>query len=247
MKTPFELIKDTYHEVFSKGEENLKFIFDLNEKIIVWIVGFSFTAIGLIIAQWKNLHPNSTSNDIKCLITFFILAIISGLIYRVSASYFRKFQNKCFSTFLILSQKMEAMSIRNHRASDINDIDELIFLLERDFGFDSEKFSEVFEKSENEQRRKEISDYLKSVYDRNAEWSKENYEEGMLWLRNTIQTSLKLNEKDVDLLLYGKPFKSFIFKDEVVYRKAQGKFVEYCFNLSFVFFGIGLLVVFFHL
>ena len=97
MERPFDTrLRQTYGTL-EKIKENFIFNFNQNDKILVWIVGFSVTAITLIVSNIADLSKNYSVCVLKTVLILLTASIVCGIIHRFSALIFlTKYQSIMF-------------------------------------------------------------------------------------------------------------------------------------------------------
>ena len=97
MERPFDTILRNAYGTLEKTEKNFIFNFNQNDKILVWIVGFSITALTLIVSKIADLSKTYESETLKTALLLLIITVISVIIYRLSALIFlTKYQVQIF-------------------------------------------------------------------------------------------------------------------------------------------------------
>lgn len=84
---PFDFLMKIGRENVERTKENNKFIFGDSDKIIIWLVGFSFAGISLILSNIEILSAHFDFYIIKSILIFFALTSIFGIINKISSYY----------------------------------------------------------------------------------------------------------------------------------------------------------------
>lgn len=136
MERPFDTILRQAYSTLEKTEKNFVFNFNQNDKILVWIVGFSITAITLIVFKIADLNKTYDNGILKTALLLLIITVISGILYRIFALLFMtKYQSKMFFLEGAFS-KEKTMPTEVTDLKDINNIHEIYQKIKSDFDFD---------------------------------------------------------------------------------------------------------------
>ncbi len=192
MERPFYTILRTASSAMDKTKENLIFTFNQNDKIIIWIVGFSITAISLIISNAVNLPY--TKPVLKTILILLLTSVLFGLIFRVAALYnLKKIQSLMFKLDgAFYHEKCMPSEPKNVNEKNIVMLNQQII---EDFGFDYYYIVNLYNSTTNEQEKLNYLNYMKGEYFRLVEWSASEYQFAENYIKNTFQETFKLSNK----------------------------------------------------
>lgn len=211
MERPFDTrLRHTYDSL-EKSKENFIFNFNQNDKILVWIVGFSVTAISLIISNIGKISDNYSACNLKTILILLALSITSGIIYRFSALFFlTRYQNAMFYLKGAFSQE-NTMAENTRKLKNPNDIHEIYQNIKMDFGHDYSDIINLYNQSQTEESKNYYVGYLKSEYERLAEWSANEYEYANNYIKNFFKNAFGFTDKKINKI-FSKNNNSFYLK-----------------------------------
>ena len=211
MERPFDSRLRLVYETLEKTKQNFIFNFNQNDKILVWIVGFSVTAISLIISKISNIGENYSMCILKTVLLLLTTSIISGIIYRFSALLFlQKFQSIMFFLEGAFS-KEKTMPTETQELKNPNDIHEIYQKIKNDFDHDYSDIIELYNQPQSTESKNYYVDYLKNEYERLAEWAKNEYQYADDYMKSVYKTAFGLSDKQINKL-FGKNKDSFYLK-----------------------------------
>ena len=210
MERPFDTILRQAYGSLEKAEKNFIFNFNQNDKILVWIVGFSITAITLIVSKLADLNKTYDNGILKTSLLLLIITVINGIVYRVFALLFMtKYQNKMFFLEGAFS-KEKTMPTETPNLKDINDIHEIYQKIKSDFNFDYSDIIQLYNNTENPESKKYYLEYLKSEYQRIGEWAKNEYEYGIKYFKSVFKNTFGLSDKAIERKFQAKNDTTFL-------------------------------------
>ncbi|KOS06580.1 hypothetical protein AM493_11450 [Flavobacterium akiainvivens] len=198
MERPFETILKISYSAVEKDKENLIFTFDQLDKIIIWVVGFSVTTLSLIVSQI--FFANNYSRCIlKTVLILCIISTIFGIIYRISALLrIRYYQNISFHLAnAFANHEIMPIETMDFEGYNINQINKTIT---SDFGYDYSDIVQLYNDTDNAEKRQYYIDYLKGEYERLVELSKKEFIAAEKFVKQTMQEAFKFSDKKVDKL-----------------------------------------------
>lgn len=211
MERPFDSRLKSVYETLEKTKENFIFNFNQIDKILVWIVGFSVTAISIIISKISEISENYSSSLLKTVLFLLTTSIISGIIYRLSALLFlQKYQSIMFFLEGAFSSE-KAMPTKTKELVNPDDIHEIYQKIKSDFDQNYSDIIQLYYKTESAERKKYYVEYLKNEYKRLAEWAKDEYEYADEYMKEVYKTALGLSDKEINKL-FDKNVGSFYLK-----------------------------------
>lgn len=211
MERPFDTVLGQVFGTLEKTERNFIFNFNQNDKILVWIVGFSITAITLIITKITDLSKTYSNGILKTALLLLIIVVISGVIYRFSALLFlTKYQNKIFFLEGAFSKEKIMPTEINELKQDF-DIFQIHQKIKSDFDFDYSDIIDLFNASKTEESKKYYTNYLREEYLRIGEWAKTDYENSINYIKGVYKNTFGLSKKSIDKIFKGKN-ETFYFK-----------------------------------
>lgn len=212
MEKPFDTILRKVYGNLEKTEKNFILNFNQNDKILVWIVGFSVTALTLIVSKITDLNKTYDKGILKTVLLLLIITVISGIIYRIFALLFMtKYQNRMF--FLEGAFSMEKiMPTKVPDLTEINDIHEIYQIIKSDFDFDYSDVIQLYNSTENPESKKYYLDYLKSEHKRIGEWAKNNYEYGIKYVKSVFKDTFGFSDKLIE--------RKFQAKNDLIYLRS---------------------------
>jgi hypothetical protein len=200
MERPFDTRLRLVYETLEKTKENFIFNFNQNDKILVWIVGFSVTAISLIISKISDISENYSSCILKTVLLLLTTSIISGIIYRLSALLFlQKYQSIMFFLEGAFS-KEKTMPTETQELKNPNDIHEIYQKIKTDFDHDYSDIIELYNQPQSAESKNYYVDYLKKEYERLAEWAKNEYIYADEYMKRVYKTAFGLSDKQINKL-----------------------------------------------
>ena len=200
MKNPFEQRLELHYSVLEKTQQNFIFNFTQMDKILVWIVGFNVTGIGIIVSKVSSLSTVYGNSLLKTILILLTISIISGLNYRISALFYLTVYQKILFYLEGAFSNQTSMPTENKEFKSPNDINEVYQSIKSDFDFDYFDILERYRESQNEKEKTVFVTYLKSEYARLAEWSKYQNEYANTYVRQVLKESLGMSEKQLDKL-----------------------------------------------
>jgi hypothetical protein len=211
MERPFDTRLRLVYETLEKTKENFIFNFSQNDKILVWIVGFSVTAISIIISKISDISESYSSCILKTVLLLLTISIISGIIYRLSALLFlQKFQSIMFFLEGAFS-KEKTMPTETIELKNPDDIHEIYQKIKTDFDQDYADIIELYNKPQSTESKNYYVEYLKNEYARLAEWAKNEYEYADQYMKGVYKTAFGLSDKQINKL-FSKNKDSFYLK-----------------------------------
>lgn len=200
MERPFDTKIRLVYETLEKTKENFIFNFNQNDKILVWIVGFSVTAITLIISKISDISENYSSCILKTILFLLTTSIISGIIYRFSALLFlKKYQNIMFFLEGAFSQE-KTMPTETQNLKNPDDIHEIYQKIKADFDHDYFDIIELYNQPQSTESKSYYVNYLKSEYERLAEWAQNEYHYADEYMKGVYKTAFGLSDKQINKL-----------------------------------------------
>lgn len=198
MERPFDTVVKAAHGTLEKTEKNYIFRFNQNDKILVWIVGFSITAITLIVSNTTDLNKAYRSDILKTALLLLIISVISGIIYRVAAlAFLTKYQGKMsFIEGALPREKMMPTKVPD--VSSIDEIQEISQLLQIYFDIDYSDIVDEYNNTTSEESKEHYLEYLKSEYERLGEWAANDYENGVNYLRSLYRDTFGWSDNQID-------------------------------------------------
>jgi hypothetical protein len=214
MERPFDTILRIAYGTLEKTEKNFIFNFNQNDKILVWIVGFSITALTLIVSKIADLSKTYESETLKTALLLLIITVISGIIYRLSALIFlTKYQVKMFFLEGAFS-KEKSMPTEISNLNDINLIHEINQKIKSDFDFDYSDIVDLYNNAESQESKEYYVEYLKSEYSRIGEWAKNEYKYGISYLKSVFKNAFGMSDKAIE--------RRFKATNDITYLKTFG-------------------------
>ena len=200
MERPFDTRLRLVYETLEKTKENFIFNFNQNDKILVWIVGFSVTAISIIISKISDISENYSACILKAVLILLTTSIISGIIYRFSALLFlKKYQSIMFFLEGAFS-KEKTMPTETQELKTPNNIHEIYQKIKTDFDHDYSDIVDLYNQPQSEESKNYYVDYLKNEYKRLAEWAKNEYQYADKYMKTVYKTAFGLSDKEIDKL-----------------------------------------------
>ncbi|MDP2527610.1 hypothetical protein [Maribacter dokdonensis] len=211
MERPFDTrLRQTYGTL-EKTKANFIFNFSQNDKILVWIVGFSVTGISLIVSKISDIAENYSDCILKTVLILLTASIISGIIYRFSALLFlTKYQNIMFYLEGAFS-KEKTMPTETRELKKPDDIHEIYQKIKADFDHDYEDVLNLYNQPQTDESKKYYIDYLKSEYQRLAEWSASEYKIADDYVKGVFKTAFGFTDKKINKI-FSKNNDSFYLK-----------------------------------
>lgn len=211
MERPFDTrLRHTYDSL-EKSKENFIFNFNQNDKILVWIVGFSVTAISLIISNVAKTSETYSACILKIVLILLATSIISGIVYRFSALLFlTRYQNAMFFLKGAFSQE-EIMPENTRELKKPSDIYEVYQNIKMDFGHDYADVINLYSQSQTEEEKQYYVEYLKSEYTRLAEWSANEYKYANNYIKSVFKNAFGFSDKKINKI-FSKNNNSFYLK-----------------------------------
>ena len=214
MERPFDTILRQAYGSLEKTEKKFIFNFNQNDKILVWIVGFSITAITLIVSKIADLNKTYDNGILRTALLLLIITVISGILYRIFALLFMtKYQSKMFFLEGAFS-KEKTMPTEITDLKGINDIHEIYQKIKSDFDFDYADIIQLYNNAENQESKEYYLEYLKSEYLRIGNWAKNEYEYDMKYLKSVFKNTFGLSDNAIE--------KRFESKNDTTYLKVYG-------------------------
>ena len=211
MKRPYESIKEVFFENLDKVKENQRSNYEFLDKYMLWVVGFSITALGIIVTKLTEFGKEYDHSIIKIILILLSTSIISGIIYRL-AFYFWQVQYQRIEFYLqgAFSDK-EIMDTDPDDLINENDIKEVIRRIKNDYGEDLSHELVLYDKAPPNIKQL-ILDDLKTHYRKTGEWAKRDFEFGMDYVKSIYKTALGVSQKRIDkLFTEQKPTKLKIY------------------------------------
>jgi hypothetical protein len=194
MKRPLEVLTKVHLENLTETKENIIFNFNQIDKILVWIVGFSITAISLIVSNIAGLNSNFETHILKTILLLLCTSIISGIIYRFSALfYLADFQQKLF--YLKGAFSNYEMTPTDSETPESSNINELYLKIKKGFDID---YSDVVRNHENNNDKeiKELSiSFLNKEYKRLTQQAKEEEKFSNNFIIKSYKEAFGISEK----------------------------------------------------
>ena len=201
MKNPFELIREIEFNNLDRSDENLKTNLNNIQSFVLWLVGFTVGAIGLII---------SNIDKLKLQICFF--DIQTALIFLIASLFFGIFNRYCLFRFQILSQVISnfvRISLSNFDFPETNpeelpkDItfSQLIERFKFDYDIDYERYIDAFELLDQVGKEKAFEE-LKDRHQKIGDFLRKTYEGGLENVRSVYKIAYGLSEKTSKKLFY---------------------------------------------
>lgn len=211
MERPFDTRLRLVYETLEKNKENFIFNFNQNDKILVWIVGFSVTAITLIISKISDISENYSSCTVKKVMLLLTASIVCGIIYRISALLFlQKYQSIIFFLEGAFS-KEKSMPTETQELKNPDDIHEIYQKIKTDFDHDYSDIIEFYNQPQSAESKKYYIEYLKDEYERLAEWAKKDYQYADEYIKRVYKRAFGLSDKQINKL-FSKNKDSFCLK-----------------------------------
>ncbi len=204
MERPFDTQLRQSYETLEKTKENFIFNFNQNDKILVWVVGFSITAISLIVSNISDLNNNYSLNVVKAILVLLTISIISGIVYRLSALlYLTEYQNTLFYLEGAFS-KEKTMPTETRELKNPDDIHEIYQKIKVDFEQDYSDIVGLYNSSQTTESKQYYLDFLKAEYTRLAEWSANEYKYADEYVKSVFKKAFGLTEKKMKSIFKGK-------------------------------------------
>ena len=205
MERPFEAILNISYDSLKKSNENFIFNFNQIDKILVWIVGFSITAISLIVSNITDLNINYSPSIIKIVLIFLMNSIVFGILFRISALlYLNRYQSVMFFVEGAFSNR-KMMPFDTDKKVYIDDIHQIYQKIKNDF---DEDYSDIVELYNNENQSNEFKknhiEYLNQEYYRLTEWSSNEYKIANEYVKEVFQKTFDISRKKIDKLFKDK-------------------------------------------
>ena len=198
MERPFDSKIRLVYESLEKTKENFIFNFNQNDKILVWIVGFSVTTITLIISNISNIGENYSSFILKIILFLLSTSIISGIIYRLSALLFlQKYQSIMFFLEGAFSRE-KSMPTEIQKLKNTDDIHEIYQKIKTDFDHDYYDIVQLYNQSQSIESKKYYVNYLNNEYERLAEWAKNEYNYADEYMKDVYKTAFGFSDKKIN-------------------------------------------------
>lgn len=211
MERPFDTRLKLVYETLEKTKENFIFNFNQNDKILVWIVGFSVTAISLIISKISDISENYSDYILKTVLLLLTTSIISGIIYRLSALLFlQKYQSIMFFLEGAFS-KEKTMPTETQELKNPDDIHEIYQKIKTNFDYDYSDIIELYNQPQSAESKNYYIEYLKNEYARLAEWAKNEYQHADEYMKSVYKIAFGLSDKQISKL-FSKNKDSFYLK-----------------------------------
>ncbi|QCX01412.1 hypothetical protein FGM00_15335 [Aggregatimonas sangjinii] len=211
MERPFDTrLRQTYGTL-EKTKANFVFNFQQNDKILVWIVGFAVTAISLIISNISDINKIYSECILRLVLSLLTVTLVSGIVYRFSALLFlTKYQNIMFYLEGAFS-KERTMPTETRELKKPNDIHEIYQNIKADFDHDYFDVVNLYNQAQSKESKKYYVDYLKTEYERLAEWSTNEYKTADKYVKNIFKTAFGFSDKKINKI-FSENNDSFYFK-----------------------------------
>lgn len=238
MERPFNTrLRQTY-EALEKSQENFIFNFNQTDKILVWVIGFSVTAISLIISNIGKISDNYSTCILKATLMLLVLSITCGIIYRFSALLFlTRYQNIIFYLKGAFSQE-NTMAENTRKLNNPNDIHEIYQNIKMDFGHDYSDIINLYNQSQTEESKNYYIGYLKSEYERLAEWSTKEYEYANNYIKDVFKNAFGFTDKKIN--------KIFSENNNSFYLKLWTRICQISISICLISFVIVILILAFY-
>lgn len=236
MKNPSELIREIEFNNLDNSQKNFRTNISNIENFILWIAGFTVTAIGLIISNLENLKLAIAFKNLQSVLVFFVCALFFAIFCRYSV--FR---------LLILSQSIEnyiKISLSNFDFPEIDpdelpdDItfEELIDRFKFDYDLDYSRYFEQYKQLDELEKEKSVIE-LKERYFEIGEFLSKTYNEGLENVRNIYKVAYGLSES--------KSRRIFYMEQSEISKKFNNwqYFVDLFFIFSCFFFLLAILIL----
>lgn len=198
MERPFDTIIRNANNTLEKTKENFIFNFNQNDKILVWVVGFSITALTLIISKITDLNKTYDNRILKTALLLLIITVISGIIYRLSALFFlTKYQKLIFFLEGAFSEE-KTMPTETSEINNIYDIHEINKKIKLDFDFDYSHIIDLYNKETLKESKDYYLEYLKNEYLRIGEWAKNDHRNGIEYLKRIFKEAYGISDKTIE-------------------------------------------------
>ena len=236
MKNPYQLIREIEFNTLDNQEKNTQKNISYIENFIIWIVGFSVTAIGLIISNFEKLKLIIPSQNIQIILGFLVCSLFFGI--------FNRYSIFCFSINLQRIQQYIKISLSDFdfpelepdNLSDNITFVELIDKFKLDYDLDYSRYYEEFHQLNTLEREKFINN-LKLRYFEVGKFLNEAYNEGLEDVRNVYKDAYGFSEKKSKKLYY-------MDHSKIASRfKLWTKLVDLTFILCCLLFFIGILIL----
>lgn len=193
MKTPFESTVHSFQEHFKGATENIKNFYEKLDSFIVWIIGFSISAMGFILLEYKSIKDFFGSGDLKILISFFGASILFGIIYRLLSFFELRFVLVRMSALdVLLNIPNNLMIINNDTTIPNDDISILLARINSEFGIDIERMkSDYLNSADQEATYNRIYDFY---INQNA-WARQNQKSGYKFVRKMFRNSFGITNR----------------------------------------------------
>jgi len=234
MKNPFILLREISLENFEKTKNNVQIIFQNIEKFILWIVGFSVGAIGIIISNFETFLKYFNHCELKKSLILFVASLIFGIFNRYSIimfqTYFQHIEN-----FIRLSltnydfPELEPENIENE-----SDIITLINYFKNDYDLDYSHFYNNYIIADAIEQKNIISK-LKKDHNELGKIYNKLYFDGLENVRGIYKQAFDLSEEKSKKLFY-QPHSKVAMKFNI-----WKYLVDFFFIFSCLFFVLGVI------
>lgn len=201
MKNPFELIREIEFNNLDNSQINFRINISNIENFILWIVGFTITGIGLIVANLDKLKKEIAFENLQSILVFLIAALFFGIFNRYAI--FR---------LLIVSQNIEnyvKLSLSNFDFPEISPdklpdnitFEELIDRFKFDYDLDYSRYIEQFNLLNQLEKDRSFAD-LKTRYLEIGEFLHKTYNEGLENIRDIYKEAYGLSDHKSRKIFY---------------------------------------------
>lgn len=203
MKRPFEHLTELSLEAVKKTAENSKFYFNQFDQILVWIVGFSITAISIIVSDFTSISGVLSKTILSLIVILFGISIIFGIIYRFAALLSMKKQHQIMFYIEAAFSKDEMINVVEEDiiSNDIYEANQKILL---DFNYDYSDIVNLYNEADNEQRREYLLKYLNDEHKRLSKWAKDEYDYTLKFIKSTFKNAFDIEHNRVEKMFQGK-------------------------------------------
>jgi len=197
MERPFIAVKRMVYKSWTRIQENEQFSFEHLDRMITWLIGFSVGGIFAIVTSLSAFNSLFEGWIRVCLVSFLVLVVFFGIIGRLVYFFYQKDMRNRQIFFHTAFSDNEMMRIEQVDISDIDDPKKLARFLQVDFGVNL--YSEIvnFEVMPPEEQIRVIK-RLQNHYNEYSKWAKEDFENGIEFIKDTYQKGYGLSTESVD-------------------------------------------------
>ncbi len=195
--SPSKTIKQLCLSSIENTKDDIEYIFNKSDSLVVWLIGYSITGITLVISNLTDFVSYYKTFEIHLILTCFVLTIISGVVYRIIYFFYQmKFRNS-MNHFKLLLTEWNSMSLNDIDIDSIENVDEILYLLNKNFGLDFSKLKKSYKDFEGDTKIETLNS-LKTYYKNFHEWAKNDFKIGLKEVKHAMKTSFNLSDKKIN-------------------------------------------------